>query len=509
MNLRSICMTAPAVLAAFIFTATVPLNDGALAQKRGGTLIVATETGHRGFDAPSAGVINGSVAMTMVQYLFGTDAVTQEPIPMLGLSMTASKDRKSWTIKTRRGVRFSDGTPFNAAAVAFNYNRIRASKCRCRAFIATIVKVEATDEDTVVFHLKHPWAAFRSAVSGPAIYSYIHSPTAIKKMGDKVYNRNPVGTGPFTMLEWRSGDRVTVVRNPNYWGKAPYLDKVIFRVIPDTETRYASLLSGDVDAIWTDRANHILKARKRSDVVVLRNEGNGALTIFLNNAKPPLDDVRVRKAMQLAFDTDRFNKAIRKGVNPTAYHPFGPKFNCPGFQYPKPDLVKARQLIKAYGKPVKVIYTHTTTARGREGALISQSFWNKIGVETVMDPVDQTTLIRKVVTGDYQISGWRIVEEIDPYVDIQIVGTFYSKSPANYAHYKNPMMDKLVLGGRVTENPQKRAAMYCGVAKLIAAEVPILYRGGLVRHVLTRPDVKGVPVPYGGLVNTLAAWLDR
>ncbi len=89
------------------------------------------------------------------------------------------------------------------------------------------------------------------------------------------------------------------------------------------------------------------------------------------------------------------------------------------------------------------------------------------------------------------------------------MGTFYSKSPANYAKYKNPRMDKLVLGGRVTEDPQKRNAIYCGVAKLIAGEVPILYRGGLVRHVIRRPGVKGLPTPYGGWVDTTGVWLER
>ncbi len=318
-----------------------------------------------------------------------------------------------------------------------------------------------------------------------------------------------MGTGPFVFKSWRSGDRVVVERNPNYWGRKANLDQVIFRIIPDTESRYASLLTGDVDVIWTDRANHILKARKRDDVNVLRWESVGATTIFLNHGKPPLNDPRVRKALQLAYDTDKLSQAVWRGVNPTAYHPFGKNFQCPGFQYPKVDLEKAKALLKDYGKPVKVVFTHTTTARGRELAAIAQQMWRKIGVETVLDPVDQTTLIRKVVTRTYLISGWRMIEEIDPYLDIQVVGTFYSKSPANYAQYKNPKMDKLVLGGRVTEDPKKRAYIYCQVAKLIAKDVPILYRGGLVRHALTKPDVKGIPRPLGGAIRVREAWLDR
>ncbi|MFQ5990268.1 MAG: ABC transporter substrate-binding protein, partial [Candidatus Methylomirabilales bacterium] len=368
----------------------------------------------------------------------------------------------------------------------------------------------AKDEETVVFHLKHPWGAFPSAVTGPGAVSYMHSPTAVKEMG-KDYNRHPVGTGPFLFKEWRSGDRVVVERNPNYWGKPAFLDKVVFRLLPDPESRYASLLTKDVDVIWTDRPTHILKAKKREDLVVMENGGAGALTTFLNHAKPPLDDWRVRKALQLAFDNEAFVKAARKGVNPPAFHFLGPKFSeyCLDFKHPGPDLERARKLIKEYGKPVKVVYTHTTTIRGRNGALIAQQMWKKIGVETVMNPVDQATLVRKVVTGDYMISGWRMVDEIDDFQDIQVVGTFYSKSPANYEHYKNPEMDKLVIAGRMEADRKKREEIYCKIVKLVTRDVPLLYRGGFVSRVILLPDVKGVQLNTAGRVITKYAWLDR
>ena len=419
-------------------------SAGAAEPKHGGTLVVATETGYGGFDATRAGVINGSVAMTILESLFILDPATEKLLPLLGLSMESSADRKTWTVKLRQGVKFSDGTPFNAAAVAFNYNRILdpANRARARAFISPMERVEAVDEHTAVFHLKLPWAAFPSSVTGPFIGGYLHSPTAIRNGGAE-YSRHPVGTGPFLLKEWMPGDHLTVERNPDYWREGrPYLDQVTFRPLPDTESRYASLLTKDVDVIWTDRPNHILKALDNPDVKVLRSEGRGALTTFLNIAKPPLDDLRVRKALQLAFDTDLFAKATRKGVNPTIYHPFGADFECEGFSYPPLDLERARQLIADYGKPVKVRIVHTTTNRGREFALISQQMWRKIGVEVEMNPVDQTTLIRKVVTGDFVISGWRMVHELDEFLDIQMVGTFHSKSPANYAHYASEEMDR-------------------------------------------------------------------
>ena len=505
-----LCLQGILVSLAVLVLMISTLPSQAQAKKQGGTLKVGIETALRGFDSPTAQVIWPTASGTMLEPLFWLDPDTRKPIPHLGKSMEMAKDAMSWTIKVVEGVKFHDGTPFNAEAVAFNYTRLLdpTKGCRCRAFISTITKVEALDSTTVKFHLKHPWAAFPGAVTGVQVIQLMHSPTAIKKFG-KDYNRNPVGTGPFKFVEWRPGDRLVVERNENYWKKGlPLLDKLIIRPIPDQESRYASLLSKQLDIIWTDRPTHILKARKDKNVSVKQSIDNGALTTFLNHSKPPLDDPRVRTALQLAEDNALFVKATRKGVNPPISHPYG-DLQCPGFSWPKQNIAKAKELIKAYGKPVKVTYTHTTTARGKEAALIRQQMWKKIGVDVETDPVDQATLIRKVVTSNFMIAGWRIVPEGDPYVDIQTVGTFYSKSPANYGKYNNPMMDKLVIGGRMTLDPKKRAGIYCKVAGLIAQDVPIIYNGANVSNVIFLPDVKGVETPAGGFINTREIWLDR
>ena len=486
------------------------MGGAAQAAKRGGILKVGLETRVYGFDTVFSGPSAHAPQMLIMESLFFQNPETEKIEPLLATSMKEAADRKSWTIKLRKGVKFHDGTPFNAAAVAFHYNRIldKKNKARYRGFISTITKVEAKDEHTAVFHLKHPWAGFPSSVTGPGPVSYIHSPTQVKKLG-KQNTRNPVGTGMYRFVEWKTGDRVVVERNPDYWGKPGYLDKVIFRLLPDPESRYASLLSRDVDVIWVDRPSHIKKANKRSDIVVKKNGGAGALTVFLNNAKPPLDDWRVRKALQLAYDNVPYTRAARKGVSPPAFHPFGPNFNCPGFKHPGPDIERAMKLIKEYGKPVTVRYTHTTTIRGRTSAQIAQQMWKKIGVEVVMNPVDQATLVRSVITGDYMISGWRMVDEIDEFQDIQIVGTFFSKSRANFGKYKSPEMDKLVIAGRKESDYEKRNAIYCKIAKLITKDVPILYRGAYMPHMMHLPDVKGVFLNTAGRIITKYAWLDR
>src|SRR5207244_3214038 len=120
--------------------------------------------------------------------------------------------------KLQPGVKFQDGTPFNAQAVKFNYDRMLdpANKCRCAFYIANVAKVEAADELTAVFQLRDPSVNFPALQAPPGSFNVYHSPTAIQKGGED-YNRNPVGTGPFKLKSWVAGDRLVLEKNPNYW----------------------------------------------------------------------------------------------------------------------------------------------------------------------------------------------------------------------------------------------------------------------------------------------------
>ena len=140
--------------------------------------------------------------------------------PKLALSWTPSEDFKTWTFKLRPGVKFHDGTPFNAQAFKENFNRQKdpANKCRCAFYIAFINSVEATDELTVVYNLKDPSVNLPAIVSFPSANNSVQSPTAWKTKGDD-YNRNPVGTGPYILKSWAAGDRMVLEKNPDYWNK--------------------------------------------------------------------------------------------------------------------------------------------------------------------------------------------------------------------------------------------------------------------------------------------------
>ncbi|MGD8273859.1 MAG: ABC transporter substrate-binding protein, partial [Desulfobacterales bacterium] len=227
----------------------------------GGTLKLGIEYQSYGFDPINARMYTAtsvSVAHMVMERLFDRGA-NGKIVPLLGLSMTPSKDGKSWTVKLRQGVRFHDGTPFNAQAVVGHWRRLLNPENRFRALPAlkVIRSVEALGEYIVRFHLEHPWKPFVSVMSANTTSSVIPSPKAV---AEGTHNRAPVGTGPFVFKSWNDGDRIVLAKNENYWqpGK-PYLDEIILLIIPDAQTRYAAFVSGQVDVMYTDRPTHVRK----------------------------------------------------------------------------------------------------------------------------------------------------------------------------------------------------------------------------------------------------------
>src|ERR1700720_180216 len=278
------------------------------AQKQGGSITVGLELDIPGFDPLKVGVYDTSTE-TAAAAIFDTLTTLDdkgEAQPKLALSWTHSDDFKTWTFKLRPGVKFHDGTPFNAEAVKANFDRQKdpANKCRCAFYIAGIKDAQAPDELTVVYNLNDPAVNFPAIITIQSSNWVIQSPTAWKTKGDD-YNRNPVGTGPYILKSWAAGDRMVLERNPDYWNKGrPYLDRLILKPLPDAQSRFASLQSGEADIVWDDEYDpgNIQKAQKDPKMTVHTSAGSGAQVYAFNTKVAPFDDVRVRQALVMAID---------------------------------------------------------------------------------------------------------------------------------------------------------------------------------------------------------------
>jgi peptide/nickel transport system substrate-binding protein len=497
-------------LVAFI-AAGLALPAGA--QTRGGTVTLGVEQDIAGFDPLIVGVYDTGQAAT-ARLLFDTLTKLDEnakPVPSLALSWSPSQDFKTWTYKLRPGVKFQDGSPFNAAAVAFNYQRWidPNNHCRCAAYLTAIDKVEATDELTVVFRLKAP-APNLAALQAPTNpWNAIHSPKALEELKEG-YNRHPVGTGPFVLKSWQSGDRLVLERNPDYWDKdRPYLDQVVIRPLPDNTARFASIVSGETDIIWHDRAEDIVKAKKNPAVVVHEYAGSGAQVYAFNTKRPPFDDVRVRQALRMALDLKTYSEVLWEGLWKPAKDPWGPGsfVQCKDAGALPYDPDKAKALLKEYGKPVEFKMVVTATPRGRQIGQTFQEMWRDIGVSATIDQVDQTALVTKAFKRDFDLTPWRIIDFPDP--DLQAYANFHTGSPVNLSNYSNPEVDKLLEEARATGDQEKRVDLYCQLAQLLNKEVPWFWTLDNHYFSIAKPQLKGLPKQYSDIIDLSLAWWDK
>lgn len=501
------------VMGLLVFLSTMLVNHldvlAAAGPKHGGTLTVGVDLEFRGFDPLKAGYLqfgDRSVISAIEERLFDMDE-KGKPVPELALSATPSQDGSSWTIELRQGVSFHDGTPFNADAVVEHWQRMLAPKHRFSgtSYVEPIQSVTRIDDHTVRFNLRHPWAAFMDMLSSTQwTGAYIPSPKAVR---EDVQNLTPVGTGPFIFKEWLANDRLVVVKNANYWRKGkPILDSVVFRPVPDMQARFSGLLSGEADLILTDWGSHILQARKDRSLKVYSADASGPYTFIINTEMPPLNDIRVRRALAHAWNQDFYLKAVNNGILPVVKEPFGGALSCGDCGYRNYDPTLARKLLAEYGKPVSLELLGSDTPRGRESGEIMQRLFKEIGVTLKFTPLADGQLVKRVMSGDYQISGWRLMDlsDMGPYLNVCL----QSKGKLNFSHYQNPAMDELLKTQQMSTDYKTRQTALCGVAHLINDDVIYLYRGGRRFYVIAKAGIQGITRVDQGVIRLAEAWVN-
>ena len=486
----------------------------ASAQKAGGSITVGQELDIPGFDPLKVGVYDTS-ANTAAAAIFDTLTTMDdkgEVAPKLALSWSHSDDFKTWTFKLRPGVKFHDGTPFNAQAAKENFDRQKdpANKCRCAFYIAFVHDVEATDDLTIIYHLNDPQVNLPALMTIQSSNNVIQSPTAWKTKGDD-YNRNPVGTGPYILKSWSAGDRMVLEKNPDYWNKGhPYLDRIILKPLPDAQSRFASLQSGEADVIWDDEydADNIVKAQKDPKLAVHTYKGSGASVYAFNTKSPPFDDIRVRQALVMALDRKKMSQAITNGLSRPATNPYGDGswVKCKDDGALPEDPEKAKALLKDYGKPVEFKMIISATPRGRTIGQVLQQFWKKVGANMEIEQIDQATIVPRAFMRQFQLTPWRIVDLADP--DPQMYANFHTGSPVALANYSNPELDRLLEHARTTADISQRTEDYCAISRLINKEAIWFWTFQNTYYAISSARLKGLPKMYNGVLDVSNVWME-
>ena len=486
----------------------------ALAQtsKRGGTLTLALEADFPSLDPLRVtSLVERQVGLAVIDPLFDIDG-KGNVVPVLATGFEQLDGGKTYRIKLREGVKFHDGTPFDADAVVFNVERARDPKnaCRCLANLDNIAAVKAVDPHTVEFSLKQPDAVLPAILSDAA--GLMVSPTAVKADAKSVA-QHPVGAGPFVIKEWQQGHKIVVERNPDYWKKGePYLDRVVFLPLANEESRQASLLSGSVDVIQTPSPRFVTQAKKNHKLRVETGAGLGSVFLMMNTRTAPFDDVRVRRAMAFATNRPLFIKAIYQNEYPIADSLIGPGMwaHSPTPNFPKYDPQQAKKLLAEYGKPVSFTLGISASPYNTLAAQAFQEMWKAVGITAEIKQIEQARFIRDAITHNFQMSYFRWAGRPDP--DLNLYRAFHSKfadhPSSNYTQFTNKKMDELLERGRSTLARPERQKVYDQASALLADEIPYLFLFYATFQNIMSTRVHTGPTIADGVLRLHGVWIE-
>jgi peptide/nickel transport system substrate-binding protein len=334
---------------------TTPQPSG----RYGGTLVIGAEKQEDTLDPLNA--LTGPFAGTGMQAIFEA-LIYYGPgggfIPGLATSWKAESDTV-WVFALRQGVKFHDGTAFDADAVKANFDRHIQNPKAVKSIGFLLDSVNVRDKYTVEFRLKSnaPYADFLTYLASD-VYGLITSPTAVQKWG-KDFGRHPVGTGPFKFVEWVDNDHLTLEANEDYWGGRPYLDRIIVRVIPEHSVRILALKNGEIHL--TDIPPQFVKTANQSSVIVKTGGAFRLIMMDINNhpekGNPVFQNAKVRQAINYAINRVALIQAIELGYGIPATGSLIPGLNDPWYNpnikgYPPTgDVAKAKQLLAEAGYP--------------------------------------------------------------------------------------------------------------------------------------------------------------
>jgi len=384
-----------------------------------------------------------------------------EVLPALAKSWDISKDGLKYTFQLQRGVKFHDGSAFDASDAVFSLKRAMAegSVNAQKALFKPIATVIADGSHKVVITLKNP--------TGHFLFNLGWGDAVMVDQASSAGNKSkPVGTGPFVFKRWVSGDRVELGSNPNYWGSKPALKTATFKFIPDAAAAVAAIMAGDVDAFANFPAPEMAGQFKNdSRFSVVEGSTEGETILSTNNQKAPFNDLRVRRAVAHALNAQEIIDGAMFGYGTpigTHFAPHHPAYVDLKGLYPH-DVEKAKKLLAEAGFPngFKASLKLPPPTYARRGGEVIQAQLAKAGIELELIPVEWAQWLDQVFRNkDFDLT---IVSHTEP-MDIGI----YTR-PDYYFLYQNPGFNSIIEQLNVTTEPKQRYALM-GAAQAVIAQ---------------------------------------
>jgi peptide/nickel transport system substrate-binding protein len=395
----------------------------------------------------------------------------------LAESFEPSEGAKVFTFKLRRNVKFHDGSPFSAADVVATFEKMFDPKTAApyKAEMGPIAAVKALDDFTVRFELSSPYADLPKAITNAT--ARIISQKGIAEF-DKL-DTTVFGTGPFILKEFAPNDRVVMERNPNYFRQGkPLIERLVFRVLPDTSTQLAALRNREVDVI-ADAEPDLFKEIAAVRGVKAHNVPGGTFNnIVLYANKPPFDNPKVRSAMRLAMDRKAMTDAITAGTgSPADDHPISASYEFFDKQTPirKQDLAEARRLLKeaghANGFQHKLVVSNSPATREKT-AVVVQAMAQQVGIDLQIEMMDNarygSTIWNKGIESYVGNYSTRPDEEV-------ILSKLYSaKYGIDEGRWAAPATEQMIDAIRAETDTAKRRELLVAYQRLARDEGPFI-----------------------------------
>jgi peptide/nickel transport system substrate-binding protein len=481
-------------LAALLTAVALPLMTPAAAQTPPNVLVVGQIAEPASLDPHVSTAANDfRIAVNLYDGLVRNKPGTLEIEPALATEWSVSENGLDYTFKLREGVSFHDGTPFNAEAVKFNFDRMldethpfhSTGPFPLSFFFSSVVSVDVVDDLTVKFTLNEPYAPFMSNLASPS--GLIVSPAAVEQFGAD-YGRNPVGTGAFKFEEWQSNVSVVASRNDDYWDGAPALEAAIFRPITDANTRVAEMLSGGIDVLLETPPDNIAQFSGDANFAVKEAVGPHVWYVMLNAKDGPFADKRVRQAVNYAVNKQSLVDNVLQGTAEVSAGPIPPAFNwaynADVAPYPY-DPDKARALLAEAGaEGAKLTFLVTEGGSGMldpvpMGTAI-QADLAAVGLDVEIKTYEWNTFLSEVNPGlegkgDMAEMAWMTSDpDTLPFLTLR-TAAWPAEGGFNSSYYSNPEVDALLDKARVSTDQAERAELYKQVQAITNEDAPWLF----------------------------------
>ena len=496
------------VAAAGAILALGSLPGPAIAQTPPGVLIVGQIAEPKSLDPAAVTAVNDfRILVNVYEGLTRYGDGTLQPEPALATDWTISDDGTVYTFTLREGVTFQDGAPFNAEAVKFNFDRMLnedhpyhdTGPFPLSFFFGAVETTEVVDDMTVRFTLNAPYAPFLSNLAYPT--GLMVSPAAVREHG-KDFGRNPVGTGPFRFVEWKSNERVVVDRFEEYWGEPTGTDAVVFRPVTDANTRVAEMLAGGIDLMVEVPPTSI--GQFQGDGYTVHEQAGPHVWFLILNAKEgPFADKRVRQAANYAIDKEAIVNDVLEGTATVAAGPTPPAFawayNEDLDPYPH-DPEKAKQLIAEAGAEGAELTFYVT--EGGSGMLdpvpmgtAIQADLEAVGFDVTIETYEWNTFLGEVNPGlegkaDMAEMAWMTNDpDTLPYLALRSEA-WPDQGGFNSGYYANETVDALLEKARTATDQEERARLYREMQEIVHEEAPWVFVANWKQNAVTSDRVE-------------------